>query len=89
VVAEEESRLGITVADNGIGPLADTNLMKTGIGLASTCERMTRMYPEQHQFSIRPLSEGGTEIRTVIPLRFANPADHVSAYEEIPALNRR
>ena len=86
--AEEENGLAITVADNGIGPPADASQMKIGVGLGSTCERLTRMYPERHEFSIRRPQEGGTEVRITLPLRFANSARDTRAHEEIPAINR-
>jgi LytS/YehU family sensor histidine kinase len=87
--AEEENRLVITVTDNGIGPPADANSMKIGVGLGSTCERLARMYPECHEFSIRRPSEGGAEVRIAVPLRFANSLNNASVHEEIPAIDRR
>ena len=88
LAAEEENGLAITVTDNGIGPPADASQMKIGVGLGSTCERLTRMYPEQHGFSISRLQEGGTEVRITLPLRFVNSAPDSRAHEKIPALNR-
>lgn len=79
--AGEESQLVITVVDNGVGPPADTTSMKIGVGLGSTCERLAKMYGERHQFSIRRPSEGGTEVRIAIPLRFANSTDDDSLHE--------
>jgi sensor histidine kinase YesM len=88
-VAEKENRLVITVTDNGIGPPADANAMKIGVGLGSTCERLARMYPECHEFSIRRPSEGGAEVRIAVPLRFASSVNDASVHEEIPAIDRR
>ena len=87
-VAYEEGQLVITVADNGIGPPDDANGMKIGVGLGSTCERLSRMYPEQHSFSIRKPPEGGAEVRIAIPLRLASSVDRACLNEEIPAINR-
>ena len=86
--AEEDHRLAIAVADNGVGPPADASQMKVGIGLGSIGERLSRMYGEQHQFSIRPVSEGGTEVRLVIPLRFGSSVGVPVLHEEIPAFDR-
>ena len=86
--AEEENRLVITITDNGIGPPADGNEIKIGVGLGSTCERLARMCPERQEFSIRRPSEGGTEVRIVIPLRFANSVDAASIHDEIPVIDR-
>jgi LytS/YehU family sensor histidine kinase len=87
--AMEEDGLAITVTDNGVGPPADPSEMKIGVGLGSTCERLTRMYSERQRFSIRRPQEGGTEVRITLPLRFANSVRDTGAHEEIPALNRR
>jgi hypothetical protein len=86
--AEEKDGLAITVTDNGIGPPADASQMKIGVGLGSTCERLTRMYAERHGFSIRRPQEGGTEVRITLPLRFANSVRDTSGHEKIPAFNR-
>jgi two-component system LytT family sensor kinase len=66
----EADRVVLTVADNGTG-ISNERLaeLEVGIGLGSTCERLARMYPDQHTFSIRRLSEGGTEIQITLPLK--------------------
>jgi two-component system, LytTR family, sensor kinase len=49
---------------------------KLGIGLSSTQERLQRMYPGQHEFVIRKLPAGGTEVRIAIPFRLRDlPSD--------------
>ena len=85
---QEEGQLVITIADNGNGPPADSNRMKIGVGLGSTCERLARTYGEQHKFSIRKPPEGGTEVRITIPLRFTNSVGDACLNEEIPAVDR-
>jgi two-component system LytT family sensor kinase len=68
-----ESELVLLVTDNGIGPPAeDAAGMKIGMGLRSTSERLARLYPDRHTFSIRKPEEGGAEVRITIPLRFAD-----------------
>jgi len=72
----DSNDLVVTVSDNGSGPpaerLADLDM---GIGLGSTCERLERLFPGRHTISMRKLTEGGTEIRIVLPLQWAdNPA---------------
>lgn len=61
--------LVLTVTDNGVGP-RDPHRMKMGVGLGSTCERLSKMYPERHSFSLCKPPEGGTEVRIAIPLHF-------------------
>lgn len=69
----EGERLIIAVTDNGIGlPVKNPREMELGVGLASTCERLQKMYPNQHSFSIAALPEGGTQVRIVLPLRFSS-----------------
>jgi hypothetical protein len=35
--------------------------MKIGVGLGSTCERLTRMYPDRHAYiAVTPTSKGKT-----------------------------
>lgn len=67
----EAERLIIAVTDNGAGlAVRNPSEMELGVGLASTCERLQKMYPNQHSFSIAALPEGGTQVRIVLPLRF-------------------
>lgn len=67
----ENDRLVLTIADNGLGlsPDALGKEPKLGIGLSSTRERLDKMYPGQHEFVIRNLDQGGTEVRIAIPFR--------------------
>jgi two-component system LytT family sensor kinase len=72
----QEGRLVLTVRDDGAG-LPGENLedLEVGVGLGSACERLARMYPRQHELSVRRLSEGGTEVRVALPFRAAGAAD--------------
>ena len=70
----EGDSLVISVTDNGSGlPVGNASEIELGVGLASTCERLQRMYPQQHTFSIGSLPEGGTQVRMTLPLRRATP----------------
>jgi two-component system LytT family sensor kinase len=86
---QQADELVVTVSDNGAGisneQLAD---LEVGIGLGSTCERLTRMYPERHTFSIQRLSEGGTEVRISLPLRWKKGSDETS-HENAAIVDRR
>jgi signal transduction histidine kinase len=86
--APDDGQLLITVTDNGIGLPVSADGMKLGVGLGSTCERLSRMYPERQSFSIRKLPEGGTEVRIAIPIRFESPSDHAWQNHEIPLAHR-
>jgi len=81
--AKENDSLVLTVADNGVGvPDEWPGELNAGIGLTSTMERLRRMYPEEHEFVIRKLGEGGTEVRIVIPFRLKNQSEEVIADEQ-------
>lgn len=85
----EGDQLVMTVADNGIGPPADSSGMKIGVGLGSTCERLARMYSDRHSFSIRKPQDGGAEVRIAIPLRLAGTStDHGWLNEASPVAHR-
>jgi two-component system, LytTR family, sensor kinase len=80
----EADRLIISITDNGAGlPVKNPNEMELGVGLASTCERLQKMYPNQHSFSIDALPEGGTQVRMVLPLRFSTPYQTAIPDEQI------
>jgi signal transduction histidine kinase len=73
----DSGALVLTITDNGSGLSRDSLPDRTGVGLSSTCERLARMYPGQHSFSMRSLPEGGTEVRISLPLRLAPAAADV------------
>jgi len=86
----ESGSLVVTVVDNGVGlqgPSATAG--EFGIGLTSTCERLEKLYPQQHSFSIRSLPEGGTEVRVSLPLRFGIPRVGGVAHEQTALAGRR
>jgi two-component system LytT family sensor kinase len=67
----DNGALVLTVTDNGAGPpAAPLSERALGIGLGATCERLARMYPDRHTFSMRAVAEGGTEVRITLPLKF-------------------
>jgi two-component system, LytTR family, sensor kinase len=83
------SELVLTVTDNGSGPpVGDLVGLKVGVGLGSTRERLERMYPGCHTFSLRRPAEGGAEVRITIPLRVTDSADRAE-HDEQPALADR
>lgn len=82
IAAGQEGELVLPVTDNGIGlPAEDPSEMKIGVGLRSTRERLARMYPDRHTFSIRKPAEGGVQVCIEIPLRFADYKDRASNAE--------
>lgn len=87
--SRDSSQLVLTISDNGVGVSSDqVSDLEVGIGLGSTCKRLERMFGQQHSFSIRPLGEGGTEVRITIPCRFSNTSD-TSTHDRAEAFDRR
>jgi len=87
----ESEELVMTVSDNGSGPPAERLAdLEMGIGLGSTCERLDRMFPGRHTISMRKLNEGGTEIRIVLPLEWAQSQSPIAsqAHEFAPSAHR-
>jgi len=68
----EGDRLTLEVEDDGPGP-PDGPAPREGIGLANVRERLERLYPDAHEFTLRHREGGGTIARVRIPLRSARP----------------
>jgi sensor histidine kinase YesM len=69
-IAQEQDRLVISVIDNGAGFRAEAlTELDMGVGLGATCERLARMYGEQHEFAISKVPEGGTQVSIAFPMR--------------------
>jgi sensor histidine kinase YesM len=69
-IAQEQDRLVISVIDNGAGFRAEAlTVLDMGVGLGATCERLARMYGEQHEFAISKVPEGGTQVSIAFPMR--------------------
>ena len=87
--AREGDRLVVTVADNGGGwPAHEPGERHTGLGLSSTKERLSKMYPGEHEFAIRKTAAGETEVRIAIPFRLGfAPEERVS--REQPSITNR
>lgn len=85
----EDQHLILTITDNGNGlPANNAASLEHGVGLNSTCQRLEKMYPGQHSFSLRPLPEGGTEVQVILPLRFENSGLGAIPYEQASPVSR-
>jgi LytS/YehU family sensor histidine kinase len=67
--ARDSETLVLTVKDNGNGPAQTLNEMTLGVGLGSTQERLSRMYPRNHQLSVERSDDGGTLVYISLPFR--------------------
>jgi two-component system LytT family sensor kinase len=64
---DQSGEVVLTIRDNGAGlPVSNAAELRLGVGLGATKERLMRMYDRQ-SLTIRPLPEGGTEVRIVLP----------------------
>jgi two-component system, LytTR family, sensor kinase len=61
--------LVLTVKDNGCGPNQTMEELSLGVGLGSTRERLSRMYPRNHQLSVKRSDDGGTLVHISLPFR--------------------
>ena len=88
--SERDGQLVVTVSDNGKG-IAEEKLgsLERGIGLSSTCERLARMYPERHSFSMRRLPEGGTEAAIRLPFKLITEKQSTPPHEQPALIDRR
>jgi hypothetical protein len=82
-------RLVVTVTDNGSGPREPFADLPLGIGLGATCERLARMYPGSHEFSMTAVPEGGTEVRIAVPLHPEDRRPHEGSRGLAASADRR
>jgi len=70
LVRKENSKLVITLKDNGPGISAMTpELFKNGVGLSSTVERLEKMYASNQSLHLENLDSGGLKVVLQIPFR--------------------
>jgi len=71
--SREDSRLHITVKDNGPGPSeSERNRLTGGLGLRATRERLQTVYGDDYTFELSSPLEGGFEVRFWIPFQLDN-----------------
>jgi two-component system, LytTR family, sensor kinase len=73
-----EDRLLITVTDDGTNPVRVKN--GSGIGLANTRARLTKLYGQDFTFGLEPFGPGA-QIRLEIPFEEQTPA-HITGHDE-------
>lgn len=78
------AHLVLTVSDNGSG-LRGKNLqdLTLGVGLASTCDRLARMYGNEGSLTVKSPDEGGTRVCLTLP--FQRSARRQTTYEQTAA----
>jgi sensor histidine kinase YesM len=67
--ARNSESLILTVKDNGCGPRVALEELPLGVGLGSVQERLLRMYPRNHQLSVKRSDDGGTLVHISLPFR--------------------
>ena len=67
---KENDRLLIMIQDNGPGMAGDRDqVMKKGVGLSNTVERLEGLYGADHTFLLENLTNGGLQVTIDIPFR--------------------
>jgi two-component system sensor histidine kinase AlgZ len=84
----EGDQLVVTVADNGAGWRDDDRgNRRVGLGLSSTRERLSKMFPGRHEFTIRTTNDGETEVRIAIPYRLISTQEESVSGEQPAVVN--
>ena len=71
--ARHGEELHIEIRDNGRG-LPHPAVIREGVGLRNTRARLAQLYGDQHLFTLRNATEGGTVVTIEIPFQPAQPA---------------
>ena len=67
---KEDNNLIITIRDNGPGISEDKNqILRNGVGLSNTMERLEKLYDKNHQFHLRNMERGGFEVQMIFPFQ--------------------
>jgi two-component sensor histidine kinase len=69
----EDERLILEVRDNGHGLETQQEELREGVGLATTRERLLRMYGAAQSFSLTPGEDGGANATVTIPFQTVIP----------------
>ncbi len=64
---KDSGALILTVKDNGNGLAQRLEELPLGVGLGSTQERLSRMYPRKHELSVKRSDDGGTLVHISLP----------------------
>ncbi len=66
----ESGKIKLIITDNGPGlPAAPAQIMKNGIGLSNTAERLEKLYGREHRLHLQNITGGGLQVVMEIPFR--------------------
>jgi LytS/YehU family sensor histidine kinase len=68
---QDNGTLRLRVADDGPGLSSDKLLLKEGVGLTTTRQRLSSLYGTKHDFSLRNSPRGGLVVELTIPFKAA------------------
>ncbi|MFO7888756.1 MAG: histidine kinase, partial [bacterium] len=67
---KEDSTLKLIIRDNGPGILGNPDIViKNGVGLSNTAERLEKLYGDDHRFNLQNLDERGLQVEIQIPFQ--------------------
>jgi len=70
---KENNSLKLIIQDNGPGISGDPNeIIKNGVGLSNTAERLDRLYGSDHFFHLQNMDAGGLQIVIQIPFKLTS-----------------
>ena len=73
---KDNNTLKLIIQDNGPGISGDPDMMiKNGIGLSNTAERLEKLYGANHCFHLQDLDEGGLRVTIQIPFQLSSLED--------------
>ncbi|MGH7493494.1 MAG: sensor histidine kinase [bacterium] len=69
----ENGRMKLVITDNGPGlPAAPAQIMKNGVGLSNTAERLEKLYGREHRLHLQNIETGGLQVVMEIPYRIGD-----------------
>jgi signal transduction histidine kinase len=83
----DDDRLRLVIEDNGPGFPESHPILRPGLGLRNTRERLRQLYGEDHRFKLANATEGGARVVLEVPFREISQANtplHLRAVTPVP-----
>ena len=83
----DDERLRVVIEDNGPGFPETQPVLRPGLGLRNTRERLRQLYGEDHRFKLANAADGGARVVIEVPFREISQANtplHLRAVTPVP-----